>query len=236
MTAARKDLSVVTQECFDAAVETVAMGRPRTSALVTEHDRRITAWHEAGHTVAAFLIPEAQDPVSVSIIPRGPAGGVTWMSGSDDAFLSRRRAHAELVVAMAGRVGEELLMHGEYTQGAADDLHTATRTATAMVTQYGMTRAGYVFHEMQGESPEELAVVEDLLEDAHDRAYRLLSRHRDLLHQVAETLLAHETLTLDDICGIADALGIDRRAPVDLPPLPERHLAAGEGDCEHPAV
>ncbi len=236
MTAARRDLSVVTQECFDAAVETVAMGRPRTSALVTEHDRRITAWHEAGHTVAAFLIPEAQDPVSVSIIPRGPAGGVTWMSGSDDAFLSRRTAHAQLVVAMAGRVGEELLLHGEYTQGAADDLHTATMTATAMVTQYGMTRAGYVVHDPREGSLEEFAVVQDLLEDAHDRAHRLLTGHRELVRRVAEGLLAAETLSLADVSATADALGIDRHVPVDLPPLPAHPLLTGEGDCEDPAV
>ncbi len=234
MTAARQDLTVVTQECFDIAVETVAMGRPRTSALVTEHDRRITAWHEAGHTVAAFLIPEAQDPISVSIIPRGPAGGVTWMNGSDDAFLSRRTAHAQLVVAMAGRVGEELLMHGEYTQGAADDLMTATQTAVAMVTQYGMTRAGYVVHDPRQELTGDMAVVQDLLEDAHSRAHRLLAGHRELLRRVAEGLLERKTLSLGDVSRIADGLGIDRRAPVELPPLPAP--LAGEGDCGHPAV
>jgi cell division protease FtsH len=220
MVAARQDLTVVTPECFDAAVETVAMGRPRNSALVTEHDRRITAWHEAGHTVAAFLIPEANDPVSVSIIPRGPAGGVTWMTGSDDAFLSRRAAHAQLVVAMGGRVGEELLLDGEYTQGASNDLHAATQMATAMVAQYGMTSLGYAVHDSLGPSAEERAVVEDLLADAHERATKLLTEHHDFLMRVAGTLLDDETMALADITAIADALGVDRTDPVDLPGLP----------------
>ena len=115
--AARRSQAVVDGDCFDAAVSTVALGRARTSALVTEHDRIITAWHEAGHTVAALVQPDADDPVSVSIIPRGPAGGVTWMSGSDDQFLTRRRAHARLCVSMAGRAAEERLLDGEFTPG-----------------------------------------------------------------------------------------------------------------------
>jgi len=92
--AVRRDLTEVTAECFEHAVATIAMGRARTSALVTDHDREVTAWHESGHTLAAFLQEQADDPVQVTIIPRGPAGGVTWMSGNDDQFLPRRKAHA----------------------------------------------------------------------------------------------------------------------------------------------
>ena len=75
--------------CFQEAVAAVAMGRARTSALITEHDRLITAWHEAGHTVAALVQPDADEPVSVTIIPRGPSGGATWMGGNDNSFLTR---------------------------------------------------------------------------------------------------------------------------------------------------
>src|SRR5665647_2881541 len=123
--AVRRDLAEVTAECFEHAVATIAMGRARTSALVTDHDREVTAWHESGHTLAAYLQEQADDPVQVTIIPRGPAGGVTWMSGNDDQFLPRRKAHAQLVTALAGRAAEEILLDGEFTQGAAGDLHSA---------------------------------------------------------------------------------------------------------------
>ena len=128
--AVRGSKSVVDATCFDAAVATVALGRARTSALVSERDRAITAWHEAGHTVAALAQPDADDPVSVSIIPRGAAGGVTWMGGSDDLFVTRRKAHARLCTAMAGRAAEEMLLDGGYTQGAHGDLTTASTWPT----------------------------------------------------------------------------------------------------------
>lgn len=202
MEAARRGLTQVGADCLDAAVATVALGRARTSALVTEHDRRITAWHEAGHAVAALLIDDADDPVQVSIVPRGPAGGVTWMSGNDDMFLTRRRALADLRVAMGGRAAEELLLDGEYTQGAHGDLDSASRRALAMVSKYGMTRHGYLLVDddtirMGGDVAVEVrAVAEELLSDAHEEAFALLSTHRGLLDAVAEALLEAENLTL----------------------------------------
>ncbi len=220
MVAAREDLDEVTHDCFDAAVATIAMGRARTSALVTDHDRRITAWHEAGHAVAAFLVPEADDPVSVTIVPRGPAGGVTWMGGSDDVFLPRRKAHAQLVVAMAGRAAEEILLDGEFTQGASGDLANATQTATAMVTRYGMSELGYAVRE-----PGSTAVVDavdELLHDAHTRAADLLTAHEVFLSELAEALLEHETLSLADIALIAERCGVERGTPVALRPVPSR--------------
>jgi cell division protease FtsH len=220
MVAARADMDIVTHDCFDAAVATVAMGRARTSALVTDHDRQVTAWHEAGHTVAAFLIPEADDPVSVSIVPRGPAGGVTWMGGSDDMFLPRRKAHAQLVVAMAGRAAEEVLLDGEYTQGASGDLENATRTATAMVTHYGMSHLGYAVREAS--SATVVDAVDELLRDAHTRAADLLARHRGFLTEIAEALMEHETLSLTELTRIAEHAGVDRSGPVPLPPAPSK--------------
>ncbi len=201
MEAARRGLTEVDADCLDAAVATVALGRARTSALVTDHDRRITAWHEAGHAVAALLLDDADDPVQVSIVPRGPAGGVTWMSGNDDMFLTRSRALADLRVAMGGRAAEELLLDGEYTQGAHGDLDSASRRALAMVTKYGMTRHGYLLVDddtirMGGDVAVEVrAVAEELLSDAHEEAAALLGTHRALLDAVAEALLEAENLT-----------------------------------------
>ncbi|MBC7292331.1 MAG: ATP-dependent zinc metalloprotease FtsH [Actinotalea sp.] len=201
MEAARRGQDVVDESCFQAAVATVAMGRARTSALVTDFDRRVTAWHEAGHTLAAALLPDADDPVSVTIVPRGPAGGVTWMSGNDDVFLPRRKALAQLVVAMAGRAAEERLMDGEYTQGAMGDLQHATNLATAMVTKYGMTGFGYA--QLDDETlrvggavaARAHAEADRLLREAHEEATRLVARHAGTLDALAEALLAEETLS-----------------------------------------
>jgi len=208
MEAARRGQELVDGACFQAAVATVAMGRARTSALVTEHDRRVTAWHEAGHTLAALLLADADDPVSVTIVPRGPAGGVTWMSGNDDLFLPRRKALAKLTVALAGRAGEELLLDGEFTQGAASDLRGATRLATAMVTQYGMTRFGYTQVDEEtlrvgGEvAARAHAHIEQLLSEAHRSAVELLGRHREALDALARALLAEETLAVAQVRAV----------------------------------
>jgi cell division protease FtsH len=209
MEAARRTQDVVDSDCFDAAVATVALGRARTSALVTDFDRKVTAWHEAGHTLAALLLPDADDPVQVSIVPRGPAGGVTWMSGNDDIFLTRAKALADLRVSMAGRAAEEILLDGEYTQGAHGDLDAATRRALAMVTKYGMSRLGYLLVDdetvrMGGPVAQQVReVAEEMLAEAHEDAYSLLSSHHVLLTAVARELLDRENLTLRELRQIA---------------------------------
>lgn len=210
MEAARRSTDLVDADCFDSAIATVALGRARTSALVTDFDREVTAWHEAGHTLAALLLPDADDPVQVSIIPRGPAGGVTWMSGNDDIFLTRARALADLRVSLAGRAAEEILLDGEYTQGAHGDLDAATRRAMAMVTKYGMSRLGYVLVDdetVRMGGPVALQVrevAEELLSEAHTDAYALLSEHHELLRRVAVELLDKENLSLRELRTIVD--------------------------------
>jgi cell division protease FtsH len=236
MEAARRDLATVSHECFDHAVATVAMGRARTSALVTDHDREVTAWHEAGHTLAAFLQSDADDPVQVTIVPRGPAGGVTWMSGNDDLFLPRRKAHAQLVTALAGRAAEEVLLDGEYTQGAAGDLQSATDLAFRMATQYGMTRLGYqVRHPRSAAGTDAVSdVVEELLAEAHVAATALLAGHREFLGAVAAALLDEETLTLAQVAVLAERCGVTGPATVAVPPPPRRAVA--EAPAENPAA
>jgi cell division protease FtsH len=236
--AVRRDLVEVTAECFEHAVATIAMGRARTSALVTDHDREVTAWHESGHTVAAYLQEQADDPVQVTIIPRGPAGGVTWMSGNDDQFLPRRKAHAQLVTALAGRAAEEILLDGEFTQGAAGDLHSATELATSMATRYGMTRLGYQVRGGGSTPAQDVSdVVEELLGEAHTAATKLLGEHKAFLAAVAAELLVEETLTLADVHQIATHLGVARHAHVPSPQLPGQVRAAKPVVCmEVPSV
>lgn len=237
--AVRRDLVEVTPDCFEHAVATIAMGRARTSALVTDHDREVTAWHESGHTLAAYLQEQADDPVQVTIIPRGPAGGVTWMSGNDDQFLPRRKAHAQLVTAMAGRAAEEILLDGEFTQGAAGDLQSATELATSMATRYGMTSLGYQVRRGGSAAPDQDVsdVVEELLGEAHTAATKLLGEHKTFLGAVAAELLAEETLTLADVHQIATHLGVARHAHVPSPQLPGLLRAAKPVVCmEVPSV
>jgi cell division protease FtsH len=204
--AARRELAKANAACFDAALATVSMGRARTSALVTDHDRLITAWHEAGHTVCALLQADADDPVSVSIVPRGHAGGVTWMSGSDDQYLAKNRADARLVTALGGRAAEEMLLDGSYTQGAHGDLTAATNLAMAMATQYGMTRLGLMVRDgnvlaasgMEGVNE----VVEELLSGALVEARKLLRRNRRFVEALVIELLEEETLNHAEIIAV----------------------------------
>jgi hypothetical protein len=133
------------------------------------------------------------------------------MSGNDDVFLGRRRALSQMVVSLAGRAGEEALLGGEYTQGAAGDLQSATQTALNLVTQYGMSRLGYMVRSdgvlQAGGMGEVNEVVEELLHEAHHKATQLVQAHRDLLDAVAESLLDVETLTLPQVRALAHGVG-----------------------------
>lgn len=139
MEATRAGATAISQRHFSVALHTVTMGRARTSAYVTERDREITAWHEAGHATLALLLENVDDPAAVTLIPRGQAGGFTQVMGNDDIFLSRPQALERLQMMLGGRAAEMIHLGEEgFTTGAEGDLVLATRLATAMVTQYGM--------------------------------------------------------------------------------------------------
>jgi len=204
--AGRARAKVITSRHFDQAIETVAMGRARTSALVTEADRTVTAWHEAGHTVCAYVQDAADKPVSVSIIPRGPAGGVTWMAEGDELFLQRSKASARLVTALGGRAAEERLLGEDFTQGAYGDLQSATQLATAMATRYGMTNLGLMVRDPQvlGQAASDgvTEVVEELLVGALERSRALLEEYRPFFDGLVTALLDQETLSASEIDAI----------------------------------
>ena len=199
--AVRRNLKQIDAACLSDGVALVAMGRARKSAVVTDRDRLITAWHEAGHTVCALLHPEASDPVSVSITPRGHAGGITWMSGSDDQYLQRNQAAAQLVVALGGRAAEEMLLEGEFTQGPSSDLEHATKLADRMVNNYGMTRRGLMVRESQKDSAS-AEVIEELLTGALIDAKNLLSDNLEFMELLITRLLESETLDQPEIMEI----------------------------------
>ena len=207
--AARQGLKSVNAACFSAAVALVAMGRARRSALVTDRDRLITAYHEAGHTVCALASPDAANPAGVSITPRGHAGGITWMNGTDDQYLARPQASAQLVVALGGRAGEEILLDGEFTQGPSSDLERATQLATVMVTKYGMTRRGL---SVRSGEPDVTSheIIEEMLGSALDDARTLLREHSSLFLAIVNQLLEHDTLESSDLEEIIAALTPDQ--------------------------
>ncbi len=180
------------------------LGPARRSVEVAERDRTITAWHEAGHALAGLLQADAEDPVQVTIVPRGAAGGVTWFIASDAMFLTRRQARAQLVVAMAGRAAEELHLGDDFTQGAAHDLKNATQLARRMVSEYGMSELGAAYV-----APEECtlgpladavhAATRKLLDEALDTARALLGQHHQALERAVELLLAEETIDITQL-------------------------------------
>jgi cell division protease FtsH len=202
LVAARAGRSEIRQADLDDSVAYVAMGRARRSAEILEMDRRVTAWHEAGHTVAALRTPHAEPPVAVSIVPRGVAGGVTWTPGSDSQLLTRDQLRARLVVALAGRAAEEMLLDGEFTAGASSDLEQATQMARAMVDRLGMTERGLsVRGQAMSESSEN--EVERLLQEAFRTASALLAANRDLLEAIVSALLEHNDLGESDLQQLA---------------------------------
>ncbi len=206
--AVRKGSGLIEPADIDDALARVALGPARKSRVVHERDRRITAWHETGHALAGLWLEDAQDPVQVTIIPRGPAGGVTWFPASDYDFLSLRQAKAQLVVAMSGRVAEELLLGDDFTQGAANDIKSATELARSMVAELGMGSLGplYVAPEQQhiGYLAEQVhQATRELLDEALDTSRRLLHEHREVVEAVVTSLLEEETLDTDALVAIA---------------------------------
>lgn len=213
MEAVRRDLKSVDASCFEAGLATVAMGRARESAIISEKDRTTTAWHEAGHVVAAMTTPSAPPPVAVSILPRGQAGGVTWMSGDDDQYLSRSAAHAQLTVLLGGRAAEELLHGDDFTSGAANDLERATHLAVAMIGRYGMTDLGLVVRSPDlptgADESAITAKAESLLANARSAALETITGNRGLFDAVVAELLERETLDETDLAAIQARFEMD---------------------------
>jgi cell division protease FtsH len=200
--AAKAKRDVLTAADFDEALAVVMLGRERRSAALTDRDRQITAWHEAGHALTALLAAELPDPVSATVVPRGHAGGVTWLGGTDESYATAAEIQARLRVLMAGRVGEERLLDGDFTQGAASDFQHATTLATAMVCEWGMSRLGPARRDAKADevAPE----VDHILSTALTATRTLLSRHATQLEALANQLLESETLTGEEMRALLE--------------------------------
>jgi cell division protease FtsH len=199
--AAREGAKEISFAHLEHARAVAALGRERRSAFVSDKSRNITAWHEAGHTLAALVLDSIPDPVSVSIVPRGITGGATWLDGLDESFISRRYALDQLTVTLAGRAGEEVLVGDDYTSGAASDLQQATALATRMVTEWGFVPENLSFRPPDTKSG--TAAVESLLQSALGSARALMVEYAALHAAIATSLLEEESLGSDRLLDLA---------------------------------
>ncbi|MBI2707440.1 MAG: ATP-dependent metallopeptidase FtsH/Yme1/Tma family protein [Proteobacteria bacterium] len=226
--AARRNRRTVSMAELEEAKDKVMMGSERRSMVMTEEEKRLTAYHESGHAVVAFHSP-ASDPIhKATIIPRGRAlGMVMRLPEGDRVSMSRERLYADLAVAMGGRIAEEMIFGpNKITTGASSDISMATQMARRMVTEWGMSdKLGPITY---GENTQEVFLghsvaqhknvseataqiidseIKKIVEDAYDRAKKILSKYKADLELLAQTLLEYETLSGDEI----DVLLRDRK-------------------------
>jgi cell division protease FtsH len=216
--ALRQDSSTVTTEHFKEALATAVMGHARTSAEVAEEDRQITAVHEGGHALVAFLLPKASKPHQVTIVPRGESGGATWMLGEDRQYFTAENVLDQMAVAMAGRAAEKILFgeDGFAAAGAADDMAKATDMALRAVCEWGMgslTARVDLRDWMDDPRADQVAEeVDHLVREAEQKATAQLIEHRDVLDALIAKLLEVETITGEDVQALAGR-GEDLQAP-----------------------
>ena len=210
---ARSDMQFIDERAIDEAIDRVIAGPQKRTRVMNDHDKAVTAYHEAGHALAAAALNYTDPVTKVTILPRGRALGYTMVMPTEDRFnKTRNQLLDDLVYGMGGRVAEEIVFRDPST-GPANDIQQATKTARAMVTDYGMSdRIGMVklgdadteaFGHGSGEGPrafsdETAAIIDEevrrLLDNAMREAWRILSENRAVLDTLASRLLEDETL------------------------------------------
>ena len=243
--AAKRNRENVSMNDFEEAKDKVLMGKERRSVILSEEEKKTTAYHEAGHTLVAKLLP-GTDPVhKVSIIPRGRALGVTMQLPLDDRHnYSRDYLEKTLAVLLGGRIAEELVLN-QMTTGAGNDIERGTKMARKMVCEWGMSDSlgplavgendeqvflGRELGHQKNYSEETARLVDSevkrIIQEAYDRGRRLLEDNVDVLHSIAEALLDHETLTNAEVDLILRG--------EELPPPPNGAAAKSTKDDSGP--
>ncbi len=230
LNATREGKSAVDMEDFESARDRVLMGTTREEVL-NEHEREMTAYHEAGHALLAWLLPEVDSVHKVTIIPRGRALGVTQLIPDEERFhIGEKRLHSQIVMMLGGRAAEKLVFD-EFSAGAEDDLKRATDIARRMVAHWGMSEVigpvafrqgeehpflGKEIHEQRQFSEETARIIDQevqrFLTTGADRASELLIEHREELNRVAAALLENESLgkpELIELLGERAKIGAD---------------------------
>jgi len=219
--AARRNKKSIGQIDLEEAIERVVMGPERKSRLISDEEKRIIAYHEAGHAVVMNAIPEADPVQKITIVGRGQAGGLTWYRPEDDRLLtSRKKMIASLAGLLGGRVAEELVFD-DITSGASNDIERVTQVARMMVTRMGMSNEMglmtygqkeeliFLGREISEQRDYSEAVAERIdtevrrmVDDAYKLTKKLLTKYRDRLDAVAQKLLEVETLTREEFESI----------------------------------
>ncbi|MFE2033108.1 ATP-dependent zinc metalloprotease FtsH [Streptomyces scopuliridis] len=256
---ARSDKKLVDNHSLDEAIDRVVAGPQKRTRIMSEKEKKITAYHEGGHALVAAASPNSDPVHKITILSRGRALGYTMVLPDEDKYSTTRNEMLDqLAYMMGGRAAEELVFH-DPTTGAANDIEKATATARAMVTQYGMTeRLGaikfggdntepFLGREMahQRDYSEEVAALVDeevkkLIETAHNEAWEILVENRDVLDNLVLALLEKETLNKEQIAEIFSTIvkrpsrpawtGSSRRTPSTRPPvLSPKELALTNG-------
>jgi cell division protease FtsH len=245
---ARNNGRLITMQALEEAIDRVIAGPERKTRAMSDKEKRVTAYHESGHALAAWAMPNLDPVHKVTILPRGRSLGHTLVLPLEDRYTqTRAEILDQLVYALGGRAAEELVFH-EPTTGASNDIEKATKLARAMVTEYGMsTKLGAVKYGTNESEPflgrdyghqrdysEDIAAdidseVRDLIEGAHDEAWEILVQYRDVLDAMVLELVEKETLNKEDLERILAPVrkrpphntftAFGKRTPSDRPPV-----------------
>lgn len=218
---ARKHLKAITMEEIEEATIKVVVGTEKKSHVMSDKEKTLTAYHEAGHAIAAYSC-KTQDPVhQISIIPRGRAGGYTMQLPSEDrSYKSRSEMRESLIVLLGGRVAEALVL-GDISTGASNDIERATQTIRAMITKYGMSDdlgpiaygadngepflgrdMGHVRDYSEETASEIDAELRKMMSNAYDQTEQILKNHMSKLHEVAKQLFSNEKMSGEEFYAI----------------------------------
>jgi len=253
---ARSNAHLIDNRALDEAIDRVIAGPQKRTRVMRDHEKRVTAYHEAGHALCAAAGAYSDPVTKVTILPRGRALGYTQVMPQDDKYsTTRNELLDQLVYAMGGRAAEEIIFR-DPTTGASNDIEKATATARKMVTDYGMTSAvGAVklgttesetvlgLNATSRDFSEEVAAtvdaeVRNLLDTAHREAWEILTRNRAVLDQLAEELLTRETLLEKDLERIFEGVIKQPERPLwrsdeSLPVVEAAPAPVGESDDSH---
>ena len=222
--AVRRDKNEITMDEIDEASDRVLMGPAKTSRKVTDYEKKIVSYHEAGHAVSGIILPNGEEVHKITIIPRGMAGGYTQMLPKEERTLvyTKKELEEQIITLLSGRVSEETFL-GEISTGASDDLKRATKIARSMVTEYGMSSLGAVQLEHRSESvflgrdynqtknfSDQVALeidkeVRKIIDECYKQAQEILKKHKNLVEVLAKVLAEKETLIKEEIEDIVEA-------------------------------
>lgn len=222
--AVRRKKEAITMEEIDEASDRVLLGPAKTSRKVTEYEKKIVAYHEAGHAVSGIVLPNGEEVHKITIIPRGMAGGYTQMLPKEERTLvyTKKELEEQIITLLSGRASEQYYLK-EISTGASDDLKRATKIARSMVTEYGMSSLGPMQFEHRNESvflgrdynqtknfSDQVALLIDqevkkIIDDCYEKAQKIVSKEKKLVEILANRLITNETLTKEEIEDLVEA-------------------------------